>query len=379
MIRLLKKFFHPHLLPLNTIEISQKTILDNLSYLQSLKPNDALFPVLKSNAFGHGLKEVSTVLRTTKVPYICVDSFPEYQIVKDYAKKKVLVMGETLPENYRYYHPRHATLVVYTLATLKLLSQQTTPHTIHLFLNTGMNREWIQIDQLKESLEVLLRARHLTLEWVMSHLANADEINSSFNDTQIATFKSMYALIEQAWFRPKRKHIGNSAWFAKIDDNFFNTRRVWIALYGYNNLQITDPFSTVFAPLHPALRVLTTVVSKQLLSPGDIVSYGGRFVAPETMQTVTIPFGYHEWLDRRLTGKRYVKRWQVALPLVGTICMNLSCIDTEGNDLQIGDSIELIGRDKDTINSLHALATICETIPYEILVKLDSKIRRTIV
>ncbi len=65
--------------------------------------------------------------------------------------------------------------------------------------------------------------------------------------------------------------------------------------------------------------------------------------------------------------------------MVGTICMNLSCIDTLWNDVQIGDSIELISNDKHAINSLQACAKVCETIPYELLVKLDSKVRRIIV
>jgi len=124
MLRFLKQRLQPQISTLNTIEIHQEEILQNLTFLQSRKTNETIFPVLKSNAYGHGLKEISTILKNTNVPYICVDSFPEYQIVKDYAQKKVLIMGETFPENYRHYNPRHATLVVYTLATIKYLAQQ---------------------------------------------------------------------------------------------------------------------------------------------------------------------------------------------------------------------------------------------------------------
>jgi alanine racemase len=109
--------------PLNTITIKSSALLHNLAYLQSLQPGNAVFPVLKSNAYGHGLKEVSMILKDTNVPYICVDSFPEYQIVKDYAHKKSLILGETRPENYTTYDPRRATLAVYNIATLKTLIQ----------------------------------------------------------------------------------------------------------------------------------------------------------------------------------------------------------------------------------------------------------------
>jgi alanine racemase len=126
---------------LNTIWIDKKLLLNNLALLKKLNHNNPVFPVLKSNAYGHGLKEVSTILRDSDVPFICVDSYPEYQIVKEYARKKVLIMGETFPENYSFYDPKRATPVVYTINTLKALIQTEKKRTIHLFLNTGMNRE----------------------------------------------------------------------------------------------------------------------------------------------------------------------------------------------------------------------------------------------
>lgn len=106
---------------LNSITIDSSALLSNLSFLQSLHASNTVFPTLKSNAYGHGLKEVSTILKNTNVPYICVDSFPEYQIVRDFAQKKSLIMGETHPDNYTNYDPRRATVVIYNIQTLKSL------------------------------------------------------------------------------------------------------------------------------------------------------------------------------------------------------------------------------------------------------------------
>ena len=100
-----------------------------------------MFPVLKSNAYGHGLKEVSTIFRNIDVPYIAVDSFPEYEIVKKYAKKPVLVLGETFVENYQYYNFKKATFCVSSRETLQKLVSLKKNIKIHIFLNTGMNRE----------------------------------------------------------------------------------------------------------------------------------------------------------------------------------------------------------------------------------------------
>lgn len=88
----LKQLRKPAVSSLNRIEVSQSAILHNLSYLQQLHPDVVVFPVLKSNAYGHGLQQLSQILRQVDLPYICVDSFPEYQIVRRRSGRPVLVI-----------------------------------------------------------------------------------------------------------------------------------------------------------------------------------------------------------------------------------------------------------------------------------------------
>jgi alanine racemase len=70
-----------------------------------------------------------------------VDSFPEYNIVRRHSKFNVLIMGETLPVNYKEFNFKRTTFCVYNLETLQALSKLNKKLKIHLFLNTGMNRE----------------------------------------------------------------------------------------------------------------------------------------------------------------------------------------------------------------------------------------------
>lgn len=134
MYNTVRRLLAPKIIPLNTMEISRSGILHNLSVLQLLS-EQTVFPVLKSNAYGHGLQQVSAILARTTVPYICVDSYPEYQIVRRRAKKPVLVLGETNVENYRLYKA-DATLAVSSLPTLRALIEKKKSRKIHLFLNT---------------------------------------------------------------------------------------------------------------------------------------------------------------------------------------------------------------------------------------------------
>ena len=98
---------------MNTIRLRKKVLLQNLEYLQSIQPHVGIFPVLKSNAYGHGLKQIVKMLKNTDVPYIAVDSYPEYVVVKKNCKIPILIIGETLLENYRKFDHKKTTFCVY--------------------------------------------------------------------------------------------------------------------------------------------------------------------------------------------------------------------------------------------------------------------------
>ena len=126
---------------LNWIEISQENILSNYHYIESLQPGMSIFPVVKSNAYGHGLREIVEILNQTNAQMIAVDSLLEYQIVRRCTDKKVLVLGETFSENYQYFDHKNTSFCVWNISTLEYLISQKKSFHIHLFLNTGMNRE----------------------------------------------------------------------------------------------------------------------------------------------------------------------------------------------------------------------------------------------
>lgn len=369
--------FAPKVTTLNTIEISRSALLHNLALLQQ-RGGGIIFPVLKSNAYGHGLPQVSSMLSKTSVPYICVDSFPEYQIVRSWAKKPVLVLGETNPENYHLYK-YDATLVISSLETLRVVAAMRHPRKIHLFLNTGMHREWLQTLELAPALTILATAKHLHLEGVMSHLACADDRIDTHTPRQVALFHTMYQQILDAWFSPYWKYIANSAGISTVHDPLFNAGRAWIARYGYSPFTVDHPNAHQYSALRPALRVWTTIVWEQIVPTGESVSYGATYTAGTAIRTATLPFWYYEWLPRAVSNQWNVRRGQHVVPVRGRVCMNLCCIDTLGLPMQRGDRIEIISPDRDAPNTIEALATMTQTIPYEVLVKLNEKIRRVIV
>ena len=129
--------------------------------------------------------------------------------------------------------------------------------------------------------------------------------------------------------------------------------------------------------LKPALSLTSSIISLQKLSPEDWVSYNHKWTTKEECWSATIPFWYYEWWLRNLAWKLvYYYQW-APVNQIGTICMNLSCCIANGN-MKIWDKIELIGNDNKKENSIISIAEKANTIPYEILIRLDRGIRRTI-
>ena len=92
MLGFLRSLFGSRIHPMNTIRLRKKVLLQNFDYLQAIQPKASIFPVLKSNAYGHGLKQIVKMLSRADVPYIAVDSYPEYVVVKNNCSLPILIL-----------------------------------------------------------------------------------------------------------------------------------------------------------------------------------------------------------------------------------------------------------------------------------------------
>ena len=378
MFWFLRSLFSPSVKPMNIIWLRRKVLLQNLEYLQSIQPQAAIFPVLKSNAYGHGLKQITKMLSRQDVPYIAVDSYPEYVIVKKYSNIPILILWETLLENYRKFDHKKTTFCVYNAWTIRHLWRLWKDTKIHLFFNTWMNREGIQEDELPGLIKELQSHPNLIVEGVLSHFFDADNMSDFTINDQIQRFKRMYYKIIDVWYTPTRRHIGNSAAMFKITDEFFNAYRPWLALYGYNPLNTQDPLYKHGNNLLPVLSISSRVISLQTVRPGEWVSYHHEYRPSDKETIATVPFWYAEWLARNASGKLFIKHRKTFFRQVGTICMNLSTYVIDSS-VHIGDEVEIISDNPRAKNSMMNLAEQSWTIIYESLVKLDRGIRREVV
>ena len=372
---------------LNTISVSRDAILANFDLLTRLCPDGYVFPVLKSNAYGHGIEEVASILRDRVTPYVCVDSYYEALRVRRVYSGRILIIGYTLPTNYPSMNLSSIATVVYDIDTIHVLGRLGRRVSIHLKVDTGMARQGIFVEDVPDFLAVFAHYPCLHLEGVCTHLADADALEDDYSRMQVERFDRAISMVRQAGYDPEYIHLANSPASAKLNTILHDTNhlsrisvRSGIALYGVNPLSPDDPNHTRLQGLRLALRLESTLTLRKHLRAGERVSYNGTFTADRDMDIGIIPVGYYECLDRRLSGGRYpVYGRGRSLPILGRVCMNLSVVDLTDTDIVAGDTIEVIGDDMSRPNNFYGMARIAGTIPYECMVRIAESIRRTVV
>ncbi len=373
LLRRYRKQFASHQ-PLIEVLIYKQNLLHNLKQYQKSYPEQQFAPVLKANAYGHGLEPVAEILKAELLPFVCVDSHFELRRVGKLAPKlSVLVIGFTRLESILKSHSEKFSFTIISLDQLVELSKKLSqPRKFHLKLDTGMHRQGLLPSEFQQADKLIRSNPHLILEGLCSHLADPD--NEAESAKQIKVWNSAVAYFKQAFPQIKFFHLsatGGLKYSKQIDANLV---RLGIGFYGIDNYQ------QVALNLKPALEMWTMISGIKTLSSGEKIGYGLTYTTTHPTQIATVPVGYFEGVDRRLSNQSGFVIRDTFCPIVGRISMDIITVDVSANkNIAFGDRVQVLSANFHARNSLSAWAEICQTIPYELLVKLPAHLSRIIV
>lgn len=377
--KIIGKFKRNNFKTLNRIEISRNNLVNNFNLFQSQHPKMQIIPTLKSNAYGHGIDQVGRLLNLVKCDLIAVDSYLEALKLAKVSDHKILVMGYIDRANFGLLNYRKCSFVIQNKEDLVSLGRLKRKVKIHLELNTGMNRLGLQPKELEPYLTTLKRFPNIKLEGVMSHLADADNINNTFIKNQVKSFDDAVEVILSKGFKPKYIHIAQTAGSVKSSSKYANALRIGIGLYGINPLAPSDKHFSELDRLLPVLELKSKIVKVLELNAGDKVSYNCTFVADKPMRVGVLPLGYYEGIPRELSNSGVVTYENLVLPIVGRVCMNHTMIDLKDSELRAGDEVTVFSNDSTKPNSIPQIAKNQKLFNYSLLSDLSSDTRRTII
>lgn len=369
-----KKFHKKPYRPLNIIEISEDRLIDNYKHLSSLNPKIKIAPVLKSNAYGHGILEVGSILDKLNPVFFCVDSIYEaYQLFDAKIKTPILITGFVDPNNLKIKRLPFS-YAVFDLKQFREILKYQPQAKVHLFVDTGMNREGIRVDELEAFIKKLNVEEKNTIEGIMSHLAFAEETKNIDTKKQIVQFKLAIKIFKKYLIFPKWIHLGNSSGLLnnkKLRLSFTNVARTGLALYGISSVNNKV--------LKPILELKTHVIQVKKIKRGEKVGYDFTYQAKKDGQIAVLPIGYNDGVDRKLSNSGIVLIKNIDCSIIGRVSMNLCVVDVSAvKNIKVGDEVTVFSNNEDN-NSVANSAKRIGIIPYEILVHLERSTKRKII
>lgn len=354
------------------LEVSLSAMRKNLNVFRSkLKPRVKTLAMVKAQSYGTGLVDSSLFLQAEGVHYLGVAYADEGVALRNAGVKTAVIVMNPEATAFDEIIDYQLEPSIYSTELLQsflhhLILRKKTHFPIHLKLDTGMNRLGFGSDQLKELLNTLKTQPEVFVKSVFSHLSASEDPNEQeFTNGQIQLFKDLTEQLNVELGYEFDRHIANSSAVLNYPDAHFEMVRLGIGLYGLIDNQ-QDLFEDV-------LCFKTQISQIKIIESGDSVGYGRNFIANEKTKIGIIPVGYADGLSRGLSaGKWEVMVNNVPAKILGTVCMDMCIIDLTEINAEVGDDVQIFGPG----NTIFEMATILNTIPYEIISSISNRVHR---
>lgn len=364
------------------LRIDLGAIRRNAAALAALIAPARLVPVVKANAYGHGLVQVARAL-ARDVERIAVYELAEADALREAGVAiPIHVLGPVAPDDLEIARAIGAELTLwddggYLADIARIVQRHGGRLRVHAKIDTGVARLGMRPADAPRILARYARTPEIELAGAFSHLAAAEELDSTFTREQLATFEEATAGCGAA----TERHIAASAAAMLWPETRLDAVRAGIAIYGCWPSPETEAVMRGRGfTLEPALAWRTRIVIVREVPAHTPVGYGCAYHTKRPSRIGVIPVGYAEGLPRSAGDRAQVLVAGKRCRIVGRVCMNMAFVDLTdvpyaGPDAQV----TLIGTDGDHTVSAAELAAACGTIDYEIVARLPVGVPRVYV
>lgn len=363
------------------VEVSKSALLANIRAFASLLPKTVkIAPVVKANAYGHGMLETVKTLQNEQIWGFCVASGDEAIELRPKMKGKLLVMSSWLPSELARLIRYGVHLVAWDLPSVRLmhrLAQRVGKRAnVHVKIDSGAGRIGLRPEAVGEFAGALRGLSGIRCAGVFSHFANSEENGNHFTERQLEAFQRASAAFDQG----VERHIACTAAALRYPQSWCSFIRLGLGLYG---LWPSKPAAHDALRrwrrlrLQPVLQWVTTLLQVKDLPARAPVGYGLTFRTKRQTRLGILPIGYWDGYDRRLGNRASVLIRGRRAPVIGRVCMNLTMVDlTDLPPVPAGERVTLIGQQGRARVTADDLAAFAQTINYEIISRINPRLPR---
>jgi len=359
------------------VEINLDAIVNNVKNIKKLiGEKKELMAVVKGNAYGHDILEVSSVLLNNGATRLAVARLEEGIFLRKAGiTVPILILGLTLKKQAELLVSYDITPTVCEYEMIEKLSESAFKEgkivKVHLKVDTGMGRIGICPNHVLNFIKKLKVLKNVQIEGIFTHFSVADEKDKTYTEKQFRKFMEVLIVLEKEGIKIPVKHVGNSATLLDLPYMWLDLVRPGISMYGlYPSTEVQKNVKLI-----PAHSFKTRIVFLKELFAGESIGYGRTYTTKKKRTVVaSLPVGYADGYNRLLSNQGEVLVRGKRFPIIGRVCMDQCMIDiTNLPQVEIGDEVVLWGRQGQEEITVEEIADKIGTINYEIVHMPDKK------
>ena len=348
----------------------------NWRFFSELRPACRIVPVLKSDAYGHGLLPAARTLRRAGVKHMALFNVEEAQSLRQGGIDcRLWVLEGLLPEDIEAAAALDLTVACASFEQLEAMSRHGQSRSyqwrIHLKIDTGMSRLGFRPEEVPAALALIKQSPALRLRGCFSHLAASNQPECQLTKQQLHNFRQVLGLLPSSC---DELHLCASNGILHGMMPELPYARLGIGLYGYSDLpQYAEK-------LQGAMCLKSRVLSIKEVPADCLVSYGGTYKTKAKTRLAVVPLGYADGYPRALGNQGELLIRGQRCPIRGRVCMGMLMADLgQLPEVQCGEEVVLLGKQGDDCISAAELAAKINSIPHEILCNLGKHPKRSYV
>jgi alanine racemase len=351
--------------------LSTENLLHNLQVIKNQAPRSKVIAMVKANAYGHGLRSVSTRLEK-HVDMLGVASIDEALALRKVGVEIPIILAEGVfePNELLVASTEGFHVVFHEEIQLQWLANLSCPLPIQAWLkvDTGMGRLGFDINKASEFFDQLAKSRQIAHPIrIMSHMACADDPSNPLNQKQIDGFKSFIQKISAKG--PSEYSLCNSAGVFQFPECHYNFIRPGIALYGASPLLNK---TAAELNLKPVMTLQTSLIARKDVTKGSPIGYGARFTCPTDLPVGIIAFGYGDGYPRNTKDGAPILVNNTKCRLIGRVSMDMIAVDlTSCPNAKVGDPVILWGNDL----PIEEVAKFTDNVSYDLLTGVQNRVK----
>lgn len=327
------------------IDIDLAALAHNFRMVQKHVGNTDLMPIIKGNAYGHGMVRCAAHLQEIGAKYLGVALLEEGIALRHAGISiPIVVLGGVLGHQIEHFIHHNLDIMAASVSKLEAIEQQAAKMgkqaRVHLEIDTGMERTGVHYYTAHTLIAKAAQMKHCNIVGVASHFADCEIPDLTLTKLQLQRFLDATSLFSTYGLDVPIRHIAASGAILQLTDSHLDMVRPGLILYGIS----PAPHLQHVLDLRPVMSLKSRIVYFKVVKQGAGVSYGHLWKAPQDTRIVTVPFGYGDGYSRELAkgasvlirGKRY--------PIVGRMCMDQFMVDIGQDEAFNGDEVVVIGR-----------------------------------